>query len=391
MAAPPIPSSLRHIVLFLFFIQGIIPSSSQYTSLFSFGDSATAAGVQTKDLAPGEVAPHCAFPPYGETYFNKPTGRCSDGRLIVDFLAQQLRLPLLPSYYGDPITNITSLARGANFAVVSGTALDFDFLKARGVQLRWFKSLMKSVCSSECKGYLKKSLILLGEIGGVDYQRASYQGFASDKVEELIPLVVKRIGSAIEELIELGAVNFIVPGDFPKGCFPSYLTRFLSSNHSDYDPITGCLVYYNWFSDHHNRMLRKEISRVQELHPSVRIRYGDYYGSAIRMHENPDEFGLKREDVNRACCGAGGPYNYNPSAVCGRPGAIACDSPSTYVKWDDHHYTEAANRIIAGDVFRLDSAPIAGETKKPYRSIPYRRNNGFPGNVFFFDKCCLIL
>ncbi|CAN1756214.1 GDSL esterase/lipase At1g28580 [Linum perenne] len=329
MAAPPIPSSLRHIVLFLFFIQGIIPSSSQYTSLFSFGDSATAAGVQTKDLAPGEVAPHCAFPPYGETYFNKPTGRCSDGRLIVDFL--------------------------------------------------------------ECKGYLKKSLILLGEIGGVDYQRASYQGFASDKVEELIPLVVKRIGSAIEELIELGAVNFIVPGDFPKGCFPSYLTRFLSSNHSDYDPITGCLVYYNWFSDHHNRMLRKEISRVQELHPSVRIRYGDYYGSAIRMHENPDEFGLKREDVNRACCGAGGPYNYNPSAVCGRPGAIACDSPSTYVKWDDHHYTEAANRIIAGDVFRLDSAPIAGETKKPYRSIPYRRNNGFPGNVFFFDKCCLIL
>ncbi|CAN1192201.1 hypothetical protein LINPERPRIM_LOCUS37488 [Linum perenne] len=51
---------------------------------------------------------------------------------------------------------------------------------------------------------------------------------------------------------------------------------FLSSNHSDYDPITGCIVYYNWFSNHHNRMLQKEISRVQELHPSVQIRYGDY-------------------------------------------------------------------------------------------------------------------
>ncbi|CAN1192200.1 GDSL esterase/lipase At1g28570 [Linum perenne] len=84
------------------------------------------------------------------------------------------------------------------------------------------------------------------------------------------------IESAIEELIGLGVVNLIVPGDSPKRCFPAYLTMFLSSNHSDYDPITGCIVYYNWFSNHHNRMLQKEISRVQELHPSVQIRYGDY-------------------------------------------------------------------------------------------------------------------
>ncbi|CAN0843552.1 GDSL esterase/lipase At1g31550 [Linum grandiflorum] len=369
MTTPPlVPHILVAFLLLISFTNGVIiiePSVNSYTSIFSFGDSATAAGVQTVDLAPGASSPHCAFPPYGETYFHKPTGRCSDGRIIVDFLAQQLQLPLLPPYHGEPITAATSFSQGANFAVVSGTALDPDFLKTRGisgcqncslgVQLRRFRSILNSLCTSptECRDYLSKSLILLGEIGGVDYQRGSIQGLPSDQVEELIPVVVKRIGSAMEELIGLGAVNFIVPGDFPKGCFPAYLTRFMSSDTNDYDPVTGCLVYYNWFSDYHNRMLQEEIKRVQGIHPGVQIQYGDYYGSAIRMHVDPEKYGLVKAQVNKACCGAGGPYNYNPTAVCGGSAAVACDNPSTYIKWDDHHYTEAANRIIAGDVFRL--------------------------------------
>ncbi|CAL1377015.1 unnamed protein product [Linum trigynum] len=335
---------------------------SCYTSLFSFGDSATAAGIQTQDFAPGKTAPHCAFPPYGETYFHKPTGRCSDGRVIVDFIAQHLGLPLLPPYHGEPINTTTSVSHGANLAVVSATALDPEFLESRGisgcrncslsVQLGRFKTLLNSLCStpSACRDYLSNSLFLVGEIGGVDYQLAALAGFPTYEAEDLIPFVVDRIGDAIEELIELGAVNFLVPGDFPKGCFPSYLTRFRSSDQSDYDPITGCLVYYNWFSDQHNRMLQEEIERVQKLHPGARIHYADYFGSATRIHEDPEKFGFGKATINRACCGAGGPYNYEWSAVCGRPGAVACENPASYIKWDDHHYTEAAYRVIAGDV-----------------------------------------
>ncbi|CAN1192199.1 GDSL esterase/lipase At1g28640, partial [Linum perenne] len=126
----------------------------------------------------------------------------------------------------DPITNIISFARGANFVVVSSITLDFDFHKTRGISHVRFKSLMKSLCSFKCKGYLNKSLILLGEIRGADYQHASYQGFTSDNVEDLIPLVMQWIESAIEELIGLGVVNLIVPGDSPKRCFPAYLTMF---------------------------------------------------------------------------------------------------------------------------------------------------------------------
>ncbi|CAI0393498.1 unnamed protein product [Linum tenue] len=199
-------------------------------------------------------------------------------------------------------------------------------------------------------------MIMSQLLGGVDYQRASFRNTTTSQsqVESLIPLVTKRIGAVIEDLIEFGAVNFVVPGDFPKGWFPSYLTKFQSLNQSDYDPTTGCLVYHNWFSARHNKLLKKEIERIRKVHRHISVRYADYFSTGIRMHRNPEKYGIVKATMNKACCGAGGPYNYNPAAVCGRVGAVACGNPKAYIiiKWDDHHYTEAANRVIAGTMFK---------------------------------------
>jgi len=49
----------------------------------------------------------------------------------------------------------------------------------------------------------------------------------------------------------------------------------------------------------------------------------------------------------RACCGGGGPYNFNDSASCGNKGSKVCSDPSTYTNWDGIHLTEAAYRHIA--------------------------------------------
>lgn len=59
-----------------------------YTSIISFGDSLADTG-NIKQLAafPGKAFP-CLFPPYGETFFHEPTGRSSNGRLIIDFLGK---------------------------------------------------------------------------------------------------------------------------------------------------------------------------------------------------------------------------------------------------------------------------------------------------------------
>lgn len=48
-----------------------------------------------------------------------------------------------------------------------------------------------------------------------------------------------------------------------------------------------------------------------------------------------------REDVLTVCCG-------NGTVLCGDPGAAMCPDPSASLYWDGVHFTEAANRYIAG-------------------------------------------
>jgi len=61
---------------------------SSYSSIFSFGDSIADTGNLYLSSQP--PSDHCFFPPYGETYFHRPSGRCSDGRLIIDFIGRYI-------------------------------------------------------------------------------------------------------------------------------------------------------------------------------------------------------------------------------------------------------------------------------------------------------------
>lgn len=56
-----------------------------FQSIISFGDSITDTGNLIALSTPNEL-PESAFLPYGETFFHHPTGRYSDGRLIIDFI-----------------------------------------------------------------------------------------------------------------------------------------------------------------------------------------------------------------------------------------------------------------------------------------------------------------
>ncbi|XP_021287390.1 GDSL esterase/lipase At1g31550-like [Herrania umbratica] len=131
-----------------------------FTSIFSFGDSFTDNGNLVHiSLSEYRELPHCAFPPQGRAYFGHPTGRCSDGRLVIDFLAEGLGLPLLPPYFGGENGTLQNFPNGVNLAVSGVTALDFSFFEERGVHnhftnfsLRdeeWlFKDALPSLCPS---------------------------------------------------------------------------------------------------------------------------------------------------------------------------------------------------------------------------------------------------
>lgn len=58
----------------------------KFPAIFSFGDSNADSGGLSLMFGP-------VSPPYGSTFFARPEGRFSDGRLIIDFMGTQV-LPL---------------------------------------------------------------------------------------------------------------------------------------------------------------------------------------------------------------------------------------------------------------------------------------------------------
>ncbi|CDO96748.1 unnamed protein product [Coffea canephora] len=136
-----------------------------YTSIFAFGDSLTDAGNYLElypHLVPHHKPPHFFFPPNGETYFHYPTGRCCDGRLMIDFFAEYFGLPLLPTYFGGKNNESNrNFDSGVNFAVVGPPVLNISFYEQKGLvyswpysmkdQLNWFKDLLPILCRSASK------------------------------------------------------------------------------------------------------------------------------------------------------------------------------------------------------------------------------------------------
>ncbi|XP_072974352.1 GDSL esterase/lipase At1g28570-like [Typha angustifolia] len=335
-----------------------------YSRIFCFGDSISDTGNFVSS-AGGDWFDSDKRCPYGETYFGRPSGRFTDGRVIVDFIAQAFGLPFLTAYLEGRCGE--DFRHGANFAVMGATALNNSFFAAKGmnvtwtdyslgVQMQWFMQLLPllSPGSSDYNNIMSTSLFIVGEIGGNDYNHPLLDGSTSfDEVLTFVPPVVHYIISSITDLIKLGAKTFVVPGNFPIGCIPSYLKKFQSQNEEDYDPQTGCIKWLNEFAEYHNKLLVEELDNLKKLYPNVTIIYADYYEAVIRIFRDPNQFGFKAP--LQACCGT--------------PASSVCDDPSSYGSWDGMHPTEAVYNVVADGVLH-----------GPY-AIPYLANTCPENNI----------
>ncbi|CAL4902368.1 unnamed protein product [Urochloa decumbens] len=329
------------------------------TSMFTFGDSYIDTGnfvIMAKTVSFPVLNDK---PPYGMTFFGRPTGRFSDGRVIIDFIAGKFGLPFLPP----SLANSSDISQGVNFAVGGATAIEVGFYERNNlvpfkllnnsldVQLGWFEELRPSLCSSttggsrECFG---KSLFMVGEFAVNDYSFFFMANKTEAEVRSYVPKVVKTIALAVERLInDDGAEFVVVPGNPPIGCSPAILTLRQTTNAASYDR-TGCLRDVNGVVVYHNTLLHAAVAGLRLKHPHATIVYADFYAPIRRILENPSEFGVAAGgSALKACCGTGGDYNWNGSAVCGMPGVAACPDPSAYVSWDGVHFTEAVNRYVA--------------------------------------------
>ncbi|CDY25101.1 BnaC06g18430D [Brassica napus] len=326
----------------------LVCSNSEDTSksrkkpiLINFGDSNSDTGGVLAGVGLPIGLPH------GITFFHKGTGRLGDGRLILDFFCEHLKMPYLSPYLDSLSPNFK---RGVNFAVSGATVLPmFSFPLA--VQIRQyvrFKNRSQELISSGKRDLIDdngfKNALYMIDIGQNDLLQALYNSnLTYTTVVEKIPPMLLEIKKAIQTVYLYGGRKFWVHNTGPLGCAPKELA-INPHNDSDLDPI-GCFRVHNDVAKTFNKGLFSLVSEMRAQLKDATLVYVDIYSIKYKLSADSKRYGFV--DPLMACCGFGGrPNNYDRKATCGQPGSTICRDVTKAVVWDGVHYTEAANRFV---------------------------------------------
>ncbi|XP_031091374.1 GDSL esterase/lipase At3g48460-like [Ipomoea triloba] len=323
-----------------------------FKKLYAFGDSITDTGNTNSSTGPIFFT-HVSNPPYGRTFFHRPTNRYSDGRLVVDFVAQALSLPLLPPY----LDSKADRSYGINFAIAGCTAINYRFFernnitlditpKSLATQVRWFNSYLESVGCRDYKSTRKQcgevfddSLFWVGAIGINDYSYIFGSSVTSQTIQQLS---INRTTGFLQTLLKRGAKYVVVQGLHLAGCttFNLYL-----SDEGDRDAM-GCVATVNNQSHAHNAALQTRLAALRKQFPEATIVYADYWNAYKSILADHNTHGFT--EPFKACCGsATEDLHFDIFTTCGSPGATSCDDPSKYINWDGGHLTEAMYKVVA--------------------------------------------
>ncbi|KAF0892755.1 hypothetical protein E2562_017718, partial [Oryza meyeriana var. granulata] len=339
---------------------GGVEAAGYYARVFCFGNSLTDTG--NNPILPATAGGPSTSPPYGMTYFHRPTGRSSDGRLVIDFIVKALRVPQ-PTPYLAGKTAADFLA-GTNFAVGGATALDPALLKSRGIvssvpvslsnETRWFENTLQLLATSPNarRRIAQASLFFFGEIGVNDYFLALASNHTVEEAATLVPDIIGVIRSAVIATIVAGARTVVITGMIPLGCEPQLLALFPGGSAADYDPESGCNAWFNDLAELHNRALIRMLRQLRRAFPAAAVHYADFYLPVTAIVASPAKYDFGERPLVACCGGGGNAYNFTFAAFCSSPASTVCDDPSKYVSWDGIHYTEAVNRLVARAMLR---------------------------------------
>ncbi|XP_074337449.1 acetylajmalan esterase-like [Apium graveolens] len=326
----------------------------KFNKIFQFGDSLSDTG-NIAIQAPNEIS---SRKPYGSMYtYSKPTGRCSNGLLMIDYIAKAAGLSYLHPY----MMKNGHFKHGINFAVASSTAMSTEDLAKRNVsvnsktsnsslqvQVDWMAQFLASYCKfgPDCENKLKNALFMMGETGGNDINAAIIDKKSDEEIKTLFPEIVETIMNATRRIIKFGARKIVIPGNIPIGCLPVLLAMYETEN-SAHDK-NHCLRRLNYLAVQYNKLLKIETQKLSIENPSIKIVYGDLYNAFEWILSHAPLLGFDRSLLLKACCGAGGKFNVGASnKFCGSKGIPVCSNPNEHVNWDGIHPTQQANKYLS--------------------------------------------
>ncbi|XP_031404297.1 GDSL esterase/lipase At3g27950-like [Punica granatum] len=385
--------------------------SCKFPAIYNFGDSNSDTGAHS--------AVFVQIPaPYGETFFKKPSKRLSDGRVIIDIIAEKLGVPYLSAYLDSLGTNFR---QGANFATAGSSILPGFFspfdLGVQISQFSQFKSrtteLYNNVSSSgeashDCvipkpDDFLKALYVF--DIGQNDLT-LGFQNMTPPQVVATFPNILNRFTQAVQvrytythlvfhknplwdfmekekslfcrnscpknlfvlsilqQLYGEGARSFWIHNTGPLGCIP-LMALPVELRNVTLDPI-GCVGFMNDVAQEFNQQLKEAVTQLRTQLPQAKLTYVDVYAAKFALISDAKNQGFAPS--LEYCCGTFSPV----FVMCGTSVQVngttfngtACSDPSNRIIWDGIHYTEAANLWVASRIlngsFSDPPVPISG-------------------------------
>jgi hypothetical protein len=324
-------------------------------ALFIFGDSTVDSGNNNYiDTIPREQA---NFEPYGlNDFFQFPTGRFSDGRIIVDFIAEYAKLPLIPPFLQPSIEYVN----GVNFASGGGGVLsetNQGLVIDLKTQLKHFKEVGKSFrkkLGDEEANKLISDAVYFISVGTNDYlvNLGTPEKQVLNQPQEFVKMVIGNLSAAIQELYTLGGRKFGFLNLGPLGCIPGIRAKNPKNNSG------GCFEDVNYLSLRHNHALDSLLNDLNCELPGFKYSNVGFYNWLLDRVENPSIYGFK-EGVD-ACCGIG---EYRGIFSCGGKREVKeyklCENRDEFVWWDSYHPSEKLHQQLAFTVWNGLSGFVA--------------------------------
>uniref|UniRef100_A0A1J3F219 GDSL esterase/lipase n=1 Tax=Noccaea caerulescens TaxID=107243 RepID=A0A1J3F219_NOCCA len=347
------------IILFLFGVNDKFSSASRidshkscnFPAIYNFGDSNSDTGAISAAI--GEVPP-----PNGVAFFGRSAGRHSDGRLIIDFITENLTLPYLTPYLDSVGANYR---HGANFATggscIRPTIACFSqfHLGTQVSQFIHFKTRTLSLYNQTngktpfCKEVLARpkdfsKALYTFDIGQNDLA-IGFQNMTEEQLKATIPKIIKNFTIALKLLYKEGARFFSIHNTGPTGCLPYILKAFPAIPRNR----DGCLKPLNNVAIEFNKQLKTKISELNKELPSSLFTYVDVYSAKYHLIVRAKNHGFV-DPFDYCCVGAIG-----RGMGCGKtifPNGTelyssSCKNPTEFVSWDGIHYSETANMLVA--------------------------------------------
>ncbi|CAN1818925.1 GDSL esterase/lipase At3g14820 [Linum perenne] len=308
-------------------------------AVYAFGDSILDTGNNNYI----NTISKCNFPPYGTDFpGGKPTGRCSNGKLISDLFAEYVGVkPYLPPYL-DPNLQAQDLITGVCFAS-AGSGIDPATSKITQLsisisnQLRLFEQYigrLRSLVGEQRSKYIMKESIYLISLANNDIgitclliQRKEYD------LDSYATFLISQVIITLKHLYILGARKIMVISPLVVGCVPAERT------------IGGlqrsCMESCNELVRLYNAKLSSEIDLLNINMYGASITFIDVFTPLLDIIYNPSRHGFV--NVGEGCCGTG---LIETIILCNKLNPFTCNNTLDFVFWDSLHPTEKVYQII---------------------------------------------